>query len=354
VAYRVAQWATGWVGRLALAAIAAREDLELVGVLVHSPEKAGRDAGELAGREELGVKATRDAGALLALRPDCVCYAAHGETRVNHTVDDLCRILASGANVVTTSLPGLVFPAGFDPAARARLEAACRAGGTSLFCSGIEPGFAGDLLPLTFLTMVRELRMLRASEIFCYADYPVASTMLEVFGFGKPLDHRPLLALPGVMSGTWGPPVRMVAHALGLKLDAIRETFEAAPTPRRLKVAAGTLEAGTIGAVRFATIGVVGGRDVIAIEHVNRMALDLAPHWPTAAHDGTYRLEIDGEPSIACDFRVGWRPGDDHSEHGMLATAMRVVNAIPAVCDAPPGLVSALDLGLTLPRGAVR
>jgi hypothetical protein len=119
-------------------------------------------------------------------------------------------------------------------------------------------------------------------------------------------------------------------------------------------VAAGTIEAGTIGAVRFSTIGVIGGRDVIAIEHVNRMALDLAPHWPSAAHDGTYRLEIDGEPSIACDFRVGWRPGDDHSEHGMLATAMRVVNAIPAVCEAPPGLVSALDLGLTLPRGAVR
>jgi hypothetical protein len=344
------QWSTGGVGAIALRAIARRADLELAGVFVHGRDKIGRDAGELAGIEKLGIAATSDANALLALAPDCVCYTATGESRPRECIDDFVRMLAAGIDVVTTSVPGLVHPAGFDPAQVARLEEACRKGGASLYASGLEPGFAGDQLVLTLATLTQKITSVRTQEIFSYADYPVAFTLFEVFGFGKPPAQRAIMEIPGIQSSAWGPPVRMVADRLGVALDGIRETYAKRVSERRLEVAAGVIEPGTVGAVRFETIGVVGGRDAIVIEHVNRMAPEIAPDWPTAARDGTYRVLFDGEPSLACELTLG--SPRDFSAQGMIATAMRVVNAIPYLCEAPPGLVTSSDLPATLPRDA--
>jgi hypothetical protein len=195
------------------------------------------------------------------------------------------------------------------------------------------------------------VRSVRAQEIFLYDRYPVTVSMFDVFGFGRPLSYTPILSLDGVQSGTWGAVVRMVAHGLGVELDDVREVYEREVTPRRLEVASGVIEEGTVGAVRMETVGVVGGRDAIVVEHVNRMAADLAPHWPTAEQDGTYRVVVDGDPSMRCDLVIGASP-DTASAEGMVATTMRLVNAVPAVHAAPPGLVSSLDLPLTLPRGA--
>jgi hypothetical protein len=348
--YRVVGWSTGWVGRLAVAAISRRPDLELAGVWVHARDKVGRDAGELAGIGPIGITATDDAAALVALAPHCVCYSASGPERDAAVVPDLVRFLEAGINVVTVSIAGLVYPAGFDPEVRGRLERAARAGGATLYASGIEPGFAGDQLPLTLLTMSSSVRSVRTQELFLYDQYPVAFMMFDVFGFGRPLEYEPILARTGAQLGTWGPPVRMVAAALGIELDTIRETYERRVTSRTLAVAAGTIEAGTVGAVRFETIGVVDGRDAIVIEHVNRMSPDLAPDWPMGERDGTYRVIIEGEPDLTCTFTVG--TAETASADGMLATTMRIVNAIPYVCEAPPGLVSSLDLPLTLPRHA--
>src|SRR5262245_58930822 len=347
---RVVQWSTGGVGVLALAAIARRPDRELLGCWAHDPDKAGRDAGELAGIDAVEIAATNDVDALLALEPDCICYTASGEVRPAETVEDLCRLLAAGVNVVTTSLAGLLYPDAYDIDDVDRLREACARGDVSLYTSGIEPGFAGDHLVLALSTLSDRITSVRTQEIFGYQDYPVAFTMFEVFGFGKPLDHTCLMETPGVQASAWAPPVRMVADALGAELDEIRETYEKRATDRTLEVASGTIEAGTVGAVRFETIGVVDGRDAIVIEHVNRMAPDLAPDWPTADRDGTYRIMIDGEPSLSCDLEVGSAATFSHD--GMVATAMRVVNAIPFVCDAAPGIVTATSLPLTLPRHA--
>jgi len=347
---RVVQWSTGEVGGIALRAIAERDDLELVGAWVHGEAKRGRDAGELAGGAPLGVIATSDADALLSLRPDCVCYTASGEARHAACLDDFERMLRAGINVVTTSVPGLVHPAGFDPRAVERLSQAARAGGASLYASGIEPGFAGDELVLRLASLTHSIRSVRTQEIFSYADYPVPFTLFEVFGFGRPPEKRCLMERPGVQSSAWAPSVRMVADAMGASLDGIRETYEKRATDRRLEVAAGVIEAGTVAAVRFETIGVVDGRDAIVIEHVNRMAPDVAPDWPTSRRDGTYRIVFEGEPDLACELQVG--DARNFSQQGMVATAMRVVNAIPFVCAAPPGLVGAAELPPLLPKGA--
>jgi hypothetical protein len=349
---RIVQWSTGYVGKLATRAIVHRPDLELVGVWVHSPAKVGSDAGELAGGDPVGVRATDDADALLGLEPDCVCYTASGESRPAEAVDDFCRMLEAGINVVTTSVPGLLYPAGYEASAVARIEDACRRGGASLYSSGIEPGFSGDHLVLLLATLTRRIESVRTQEIFTYADYPVPFTIYEVFGFGKPADHTCIMEMPGVQRSAWGPPVQMVANQLGVELDEIRETYDKHVTGRTLQTAAGPIEAGTVGAVRFETIGVVDGRDAIVIEHVNRMATDLAPEWPTADRDGTYRIVFDGDPGLRCELQLG-TDEHDFSDAGMLATTMRVVNAIPAVCAAAPGIVTATDLPLTLPVDAL-
>jgi hypothetical protein len=338
------------VGTFAVRAIAGRPDLELAGVWVHSDDKVGKDAGELAGIAPIGVTATNDTDALLALKPDCVCYTASGEVRPRETVDDLCRMLELGINVVTTSVPGLLYPPGFDATEVARLADACRAGNSSLYASGIEPGFSGDHLVLMLSTLSRRIRSVRTQEIFGYHAYPVSFTMFEVFGFGKPLDHQCIMELPGVQASAWGPAIEIVADKLGVKLDEMRETYDKRVTDRPLEVAAGTIEAGTVGAVRFETIGVVDGRDAIVIEHINRMAPDIAPEWPSADRDGTYRIVVDGDPQLTCELQLG--TPENFSDQGLLATASRVVNAIPYVCEAEPGLHDAIDLPLTLPRHA--
>ncbi|HEY3671882.1 MAG TPA: dihydrodipicolinate reductase [Acidimicrobiia bacterium] len=336
-------WGSGEVAAAAIGAIAERADLELVGVWVHSPDKDGRDAGLLRGGSPIGVAASTNADALLALGPDCVCYAATNP----HADTDYVRFLEAGINVVTVSTGALVYPPHYLAAGRDSLVAAAEAGRATLYASGLEPGFAGDQFLLTLLTLSKNVRSVRTQKVFSYAGYAPEHMIREVFGFGQPLDHTPLLATPGALAATWGSPVRMVADAMGVELEDIHECYDRAVAPRRLEVACGVIEAGTVGAVRLATIGVVDGHDAIVIEHVNRMATDLAPEWPSAELDGTYRLMVEGEPDLRCDLAVG--TPETFGPSFSLATAMRVVNAIPAVCHASPGLVSSLDLPLTLP-----
>lgn len=350
MALNVAVWGTGGVGAHAVRAIARRRDLNLVGVWVHSPEKAGVDAGTLVDIEPLGVIATNDADAILALDLDCIVYTASGPSLDAGALPDYERFLSDGINVVTVTSPALVYPPSYPERARTRLETEALTSGASLYASGIEPGFAADQFPLAMLTLSSSIRSVRVQELFTYDTYPVEFTMREVFGFGKPMDHAPIMASTGAQLMTWGPVVQLVAAGLGVELDEIRETWFQEPTPRDLETAFGPVAAGTVGAVRFETIGVVNGREAIVVEHINRLKMDLVPEWPSAPRDGTYRVIIEGEPNLTCELLIGTET--DYYEAGMLATAMRIVNAIPFVVEAAPGLVSSLDLPLTTPRHA--
>ena len=184
----------------------------------------------------------------------------------------------------------MLYPPGVDAGWRDQLTEAAERGGASLYASGIEPGFAADQLPLVLATQSNTITSIRSSELAMYDTYPVAFMMMDVMGFGRPIEYEPMLGLPGAQTSAWGPPIRLVAAGLGVELDEIREIFERRPTDRTLEVACGTIEAGTCGALRTQTIGVVDGKDAIVIEHVNRMAKDLAPEWPIGERDGTYRI----------------------------------------------------------------
>jgi hypothetical protein len=315
---------------------------------VHSASKDGEDVGTLAGIAPVGVRASRDEAVVLGGDAECVVYAAPAGSRPKEALADLCRILAAGKNVVTTSLPGLVYERGsLSERYLDAIRQAAQAGSSSIFSSGVEPAL---------MTMSHKVYSVRGIEITDYSRYPVEFDMRELFGFGQPLDYQGGLKSPGVLTWGWGAAVTMVADALGVQLDEIRETCEFLPTPRRLETACGVIEAGTVGATYAKCIGVVDDQEVITIEHVDRMADDLAPDWPksrTGGIDGVWRVIIDGEPSFDAEFEVGFRPDEDSSDQGLLATGMRAVNAIPWVCDAEPGIVDALHLPLTSPLGAL-
>ncbi len=287
------------------------------------------------------------------LGPDCVVYAASGPDRGAGAVPDYELLLSHGINVVTTTSTELVFPPVCDPALRDRLDRAATRGGASLYGSGIFPGFASDQLALALATGSSAIRSLRVVEISLNDHYPVASVMQDGMGFGRPLEFEPLVSQPGIIPLVWQAPIELVARGLGVELDDISGRLDRAVTDRDLEVAFGTIPAGTVGAVRMIASGIVDRREAIVVEHVIRMARDVAPDWPASDHDATYLVRIEGEPDIDVRLSLGEAEGHGAGNSAMTATAMRVVNAVPYVVDAAPGLLSSLDLPLTLPRHAV-
>jgi 4-hydroxy-tetrahydrodipicolinate reductase len=190
-------------------------------------------------------------------------------------------------------------------------------------------------------------------EILNYDTYDQPTVLFETMGFGQALDATPLLLFPGALTLAWGGAVNSMAEAMGVELDEIREVSERLPAPERFSIPAGTVEAGTTAALRFEVQGIVDGRPAIVVEHVTRLRDDLAPDWPQPVAGGCYRIVIDGSPSIRCDLQLAGADGD-HNDGGLVATAARVLNAIPAVVDAPPGLLSALDVPVAACRGVLR
>ena len=350
---RVVVWATGGVGAIAIDAVRRRPDLELAGVWVHSPDKAGQDAGVLAGGSPVGVVATSDAAALIALHPECVVYCASGPERDAAAVPEYVRLLRAGINVVTTTSTRLVYPATFSPQWREQLTAAAQSGRSSLYASGIFPGFGSDQLALVLATQSKSIRTVRVTEVSLNDHYPVAGVMMDGMGFGRPLDFTPWLSQPGVIEDSWSGPIHLIAEGLGARVEEVRGSLDREQARRDIEVAFGTIAAGTCGAVRTRAAGIVNGREAIIVDHIIRMARDVAPGWLTSDSDATYAVDIEGEPDIHCTMTMGEKEGHGAGRSAMTATAMRVVNAIPHVVEAPPGLLSSLDLPVTLPVGAV-
>jgi len=345
---KVIQWSTGNAGRKALAGIIRHPRLELVGLHAHSEEKLGLDASELCDVEDTtGILAANDVDALLALDADCVCYTAQGETRIRQTVEDLCRILESGKNVVNTAIVSLVYPPFSSPKIRSRLEQACQAGGTTFFTSGFDPGWSGDVIPIALAQVCERVDEIRVSELMDYSTYADPDFTGVYFGFGRPLDYAAPLLQPGMLKGGWGGMVLMLADAFGMRLDEIREEHERLPATETFECAMGRIEKGTCAAVRFEVQGIIDGRPAIIASHVNRLRDDIGPDWDRLSTGKTsgYKIEIKGSPSFRCEIEPVGDDGD-HNTAGITGTAMRVVNAIPVVCDAEPGVVSIVDLPL--------
>jgi hypothetical protein len=352
-AVRVLHVATGNVGRIALGQLIEDPRFELAGLVVSNPEKVGRDAGELAGLDVVtGVAATADLEAALAARPDCTVYCAIGETRLSDALADIGTVLAAGSNVVASSPVPLIHPWGLLPDRMIRpVEDACAAGGTSLFVTGVDPGWVNDLLPFAIASTCQRVEKVVCSEIADYATYDGGQVLFDFMGFGRPLGDLPKILQPGMLAASWGVSLRMLARGFGFELDEITEWFEREPAPEAFDVAAGHIPAGGMAAVRFQIRGIARGKEVLVVDHTTRLRGDLRPDWPQPAQDGgSYRLEIVGEPSYRVDVCPTSAKGD-HNYAAIAAGAGRIVNAIPDVVAAPPGLRTPLDLPFGTARG---
>lgn len=353
MAIPVVQLGTGNVGVHSLRALIADPEFVLTGVWVSSDAKAGKDAAELAGlADSTGVRASTDLNAVLATGPRRAVYNAMADNRLPEALEDYRRILAAGINIVGSGPVFLQYPWQVIPDEIIKpLQDAARAGNSSLYVNGIDPGFANDLLPMALAGTCESIEQIRCMEIVDYATYDSAVVMFDVMGFGKPMDQIPMLLQPGVLSLAWGSVVRQLAAGLGISLDGVEEMYVREPAPEAFNIASGHIPKGSAAALRFEVLGLVDGVPAVVLEHVTRLRADLCPEWPQPAQPGgSYRIEISGEPCYAMDICLSSRHGD-HNHAGLVATAMRIVNAIPAVVAAEPGIRTTLDLPLITGEG---
>jgi 2,4-diaminopentanoate dehydrogenase len=340
---KVVQWGTGNLGTLAVQSILKHPDLELIGTWVSSAEKAGRDAGELSGVSPIGVLATEDADALISGDADCICYAANSMGREDEVVNDCIKMLRAGKNVVNVSDPALVYPKAKGGDIYDRLQEACLAGNTSFYTSGGDPGWAGFGLALAPLTVAQQVRSVRLFEIYNYG--PWNNPQLGLYGFGQPDTSTSMILLPGVTASIWGPSVAMLADAMGVTLDSIDEAHRVIRADEDFEIASGRIAKGMVSGMSFEIRGMVDGEARIVIEHITKLRREDFPEY---GFDDCYRVVIDGEPNIKVDMTLTSDFGDS-THAGYIVAVTPVTNAIPAVCAAPAGVLTYLDLP---PHGA--
>jgi 2,4-diaminopentanoate dehydrogenase len=342
VTYRVIQWATGRIGSHAVEGIVGHRDLELVGAWVHSPDKAGQDVGEIAGIGPVGVIATNDVDAVLGLDADCVCYTATEEEGEAATFANLTRILRSGKNVVNVTKPKLLYPQVADGVPHEDLAKAAAEGGVSLYTAGIDPGDATASAALNLLGMARHVDQVRMYEIMNYASWVSPYNYMEtVYGFGQPDPAKCVILTAEYTGGIWGPTVTLVAEAMGLEVDEVVVDHELIYADEAFDIASMHIPKDTIAGMRFEIKAMVDGAARVVVEHVTRLRDE---DFPEVAFPGRgYRIRIDGDPCLVQDLTISSPTGDEvHAAY--ISTAMPLVNAIPGVCDAPPGLLTLLDL----------
>ena len=340
--YRVIQWGTGNVGKHALRGIITRPDYELVGLKVYSEDKAGVDAGELVGEPATGVFATTSVDEILTIDADCVNYNALGTTEdmFGGPLDDICLLLRSGYNVTTTAIDALVYPPSAPPEHVQRLEEACAQGGTSFFGSGIDPGYTHDLFPITLSRLSRQIDSVRALEVLDMRDYSSASAM-TFMGFGQAESAPSMLDAMHTRpeNSVFYTCMMMVADALRFEIEGYRYEREVGLTEVPIETAFGTVAPGTIAAIRIVITGAAYGRDVLMFEWVWRVSDAVRPEWGTGAF---WEHEIKGDPWIRNRLEASTQL--DSKRITSITVATTALNAIPTVCQAPPGVHSVLTL----------
>ena len=346
--YRVIQWATGSIGQIAIRHFADNPDFELVGVLVTSEAKEGKDAGELAGIPPLGVTATTNIEKILALDANVVNYAP-----LYADISDMARILRSGKNIVTPV--GFVFPDALEPGVVAKLQAACKDGGTTLFGGGIHPGFSGDLLPMICSRLCTRIDQIVVQEVADLAPHPSHAMNFDGLGFGRDpeearADHSPLIR---TMEAIFRESMALLASGLGVVVDDMTTDFDVAIAKRDLVVASGQILKGTVAGMRHEWTTWSKGRPVIVFRSFWKMDDDLEPNWGYGTVK--YSVQIEGVPSMKLEFEpTSKHPTGDEGYWGRIWTAMNAINAIPAVVSSTPGIKTHLDLPLVQPPSLFR
>lgn len=338
-------WGTGNMGRAGIRSVVAHPDLELVAVVGRS--RAGEDAGTVAGIDPLGIAVSPEVPSDV----DAVVYMASGDIRPDDAAADIAGCLRSGAVVVTPSVYALYDPTSAPEELKAPLEAAAKEGGSALFVSGIDPGWGNDVFPLLVSGIASEVRQVRCQELFDYSTYDQPDAVRYSVGMGQPMSETPIMVAPGIPTMIWGGQLRMMARGLGVELEEIRETCERRELEHDVTNVMGLFEKGTQGGLRFEIQGIVRGEPKIVVEHVTRIDAGVAPDWPSPADGGAgaHTIIIEGTPRIEVTIEAT-AEGGNRAAGGNATAAARLVNAIPWLRAAAPGLYDALDVPLTYGR----
>lgn len=349
--YRVIQWATGVVGQAALKHFIENPVIELVGVCVTNPDKVGKDAGDLVGLPKTGVLATNDVEALIAVDADCVFFA--GLVKDN---DLFHRLLRSGKNVVSPAGP--FFPTDRYKTEFDALEAACQDGGTSFHGCGIHPGFSGDILPLTLTRLMNRVDRIEVTEVIDKIKNPMVYT--EMMGFGR--DAQELLANPSrspeapfAFEGS----MRMVIEGLGKTLEKITTRLEVAKATQDIPYSlglglpdTGLIKQGMVAGQHFEWTAWADGKPLMVYHFYWVMGEHVEPQWLT--HDSCYKVVIHGDPPMEVRLMGAEDAQGNRPFLGLPWTGLVGATAVPAVCDAAPGVVTHFDFGVMQPKGLVR
>ena len=343
--YRVVQWATGNVGSRALRHAIEHPDMDLVGVWVSNPAKAGRDAGELAGVAPIGVAATNSIEDVLALKPDCVLYMPH----VN-SVDEVCRILESGANVVSTRME-YQNPAALDAQVAARIEAACQKGGTSLHASGSSPGFITEAMPIVMASIQRRLDSLNIMEFADCSSRDSPEMIFEMMGFGA----QPGAASEGQLQHkkmSFGPSLQLVATALGMPIERFEVSGTQGIARRDIQIAAGVVPKGTVAATKSTLTGYHKDKPAFQMTTTWFVSTDVdtgdGQEWEFRSPSG-WHVVLMGDCPLDISISYPCAP-EDYADMTPGLTANRPVNAVPYVCEASPGIKTTVDLPQIIAR----
>jgi hypothetical protein len=344
--HKVFQWASGTVGRHAATAVIERDNLQLVGLHSGSANKVGRDAGEVLGTSSLGIPVTGDIQVIVDSDADIVIHAplaslVYGDNP-DEDIDNICQLLSAGKNVIT--VVGYMYPKVYGDALVARLEEACTRGTATFHSTGLNPGWMGDLIPLTMSALARSIDLIHVLEISNFQGYPSPEIMFEAMGFGSSPEEyqRSGERRKNWLNGLFRESIQMVADGIALELDDIQVETEIELAHTNLETAAGTVKQGTVAGQHWEWAGVRGGDKRVIHETVWRMHESVAPHWPVGNHSVT----LEGSPRMHLEFE------SDYVDDGLLATAMHAVNAIPDICAAAPGIKTFLDLPWIAGRGA--
>ncbi|WP_327089702.1 dihydrodipicolinate reductase [Nonomuraea sp. NBC_01738] len=345
-AIRVVQWATGAVGRHALQGVLSSPDYELAGVLVYDPDKIGVDAGLLVGLPRTGVTCTDDVERILATDADCVLHmplpASYFGRDHASDLSTICSLLASGKNVITTT--GFVYPKSYGRPTVEALEAACREGGTTLHGTGVNPGFMSDFLPLVLSGLSSRVDHIYVRESSDFRGHPSRQIVVDLVGFTRSAKDYTAAVRPyrAFQRALFAESALLVADALGVELDEVEESDDFELATDEFEIAAGLVRQGTVCASRWVFSGLVRGRPFMTIEVVYKADAEKVPRWP----DPGFSIHLEGVPQVSVTV--------DEVSHGLAAAAAHAVNAIPAVCAAPPGIATLLDLPLPIARGRAR
>ena len=346
-AHRVIQWATGGVGRAAMEGVLDHPDLELVGCWVHSDDKDGVGVGELIGRDPIGITASSDVDAVLAIDADCVLYSPlFADPAV------VKRILESGKNVVTPL--GWFYPAAGE---RAEFDGVCRAAGVTLHGTGIHPGGITERFPLVLSALAGSVTHVRAEEFSDIRTYGAVDVIRDWMLFGATPEHARTSIMTVALGAGFQQSVWMLADELGFDIEPeLRTTHEMAVATQPIDSPIGPIEPGLVAAQRFRWEGLVDGEPVITAA-VNWLMGDehLDPPWRFGPEGERFEVEVTGDPGVKVVFKnlhpESIAAGLERNP-GIVATAMHCVNAIPYVCDAEPGLLTYLDLPPVAGRAA--